>query len=65
MSAGKVHRDPLLDGLRMVIAMYCVEIDCARQTENTGWVCPSCDSRIPSRARKHWNPTAKAKLEEW
>jgi len=62
-SAGKVHRDPLRVGCGRVIARYCVEIDCTRQTEITGWFCPNCDSRLPSRARKHWNPMAKVKLE--
>ena len=64
-SAGKVHRDPLRDGLGVVIARYCVDIDCRQQTESTGWYCPSCGSRLPSRARKHWNPMAKIKLEKW
>jgi len=64
-SAGKVHRDPLRDGLGMVIARYCVEIDCTQQTESMGWFCPSCGSRLPSRAREHWNPMAKVKLENW
>jgi hypothetical protein len=52
-SAGKVHRDPLRDGLGLVIAKYCVDSDCRQQTESTGWYCPSCGSRLPSRARKH------------
>jgi hypothetical protein len=64
-SVGKVHRDPLRDGLGVVIARYCVETDCTQQTESTGWFCPSCESRLPSRARKHWNPMAKVKLEKW
>jgi len=42
-----------------------VEIDCTQQTESTGWFCPSCGSRLPSRARKHWNPMASVKLENW
>jgi hypothetical protein len=64
-SAGKVHGDPLRDGLGVVIARYCAEIDCRQQTESTGWYCSSCGSRLPSRARKHWNQRAKVKLEKW
>ena len=64
-SAGTVHRDPLRDGLGRVIARYCVEIDCTRQTEIEGWFCPSCGSWLPSRDRKHWNLMAEVKSERW
>ena len=64
-SAGKVHRDPLRDSRGVVIARYCVEIDCTQLTDSTGRFCPSCEAGLPSRARKFWNPMARVKLEKW
>jgi len=64
-SVGKVHRDPLRNSRGVVIARYCVEIDCTQLTESKGWFCPSCEARLPSRARKYWNPMAKVKREKW
>ena len=64
-SVGKVHRDPLRNSRGVVIARYCVEIECTQLTESTGRFCPSCEARLPSRARKYGNPMARVKLEKW
>jgi len=49
----------------VVIARYCVELDCTELTESTGRFCPNCEARLPSRARKYGNPMARVKLEKW
>ena len=64
-SAGKSFIPPIVDAVGRVIARYCVETDCQRETAVRGRYCPSCDARLPSRARIPWRPMSRVEEELW
>ena len=65
MSQGKVHKPPMTDAVGRVVARFCMEVDCQRETRVTGLYCPTCDARLPSRARLKWNPMKKLEGNPW
>lgn len=64
-SIGKIFKPPLVDAVGRVITRYCVEADCQRETAVKGRFCPTCDARLPSRARMPWRPMTKVEEDPW